>query len=59
MEVRAKDIDLVDPWAVHYEVGTDDFVVVVGEDRFTPVFLYDRDGYPCDFEGWNPENESE
>ena len=54
MEVRAKDIDVVDPWSVFYEVGTDDFVVVVGDERFAPVFYYDGIGYPCDFEGWNP-----
>lgn len=55
MEVRAKDIDLVDAWDVFYETGTDDFVVVVGDERYAPVFYYDKDGCPSDFEGWKPD----
>jgi hypothetical protein len=52
MEVRADDIDKVDAWDIFYEIGTTDFVVVVGEERFAPVFYYDEVMQPTDFEGW-------
>lgn len=56
MEVYTEEIDTVDAWDVFYEVGTDDFRVF---DKSTsiwwePVFYYDKDDYPSDFEGWNP-----
>lgn len=50
-----EDIDKFDAWDVYYSTGSTNFVI---EDTtsgliYLPVFLFDKDGFPTDLEGYN------